>query len=104
MGLDRVSDLAGLTSHLDWKQPESKPPWRNPLLEMPVGHSGPRLHGAPWPLQAPLPGSPWLLGGPEAMDLTHGSPEGGAAVPPAPHLVSSPVWPGVCLGSEISRM
>ncbi|XP_058028462.1 AP-4 complex accessory subunit RUSC2 isoform X3 [Ahaetulla prasina] len=45
LGLDRVSDLAGLTSHLDWKQLESKPPWRNPLLAMPVGHSGPRLHG-----------------------------------------------------------
>ncbi|XP_039224939.1 iporin isoform X2 [Crotalus tigris] len=45
LGLDRVSDLAGLTGHLDWKQPESKLPWRNPLLEMPVGRPGPRLHG-----------------------------------------------------------
>uniref|UniRef100_A0A8C5RJZ2 RUN and SH3 domain containing 2 n=1 Tax=Laticauda laticaudata TaxID=8630 RepID=A0A8C5RJZ2_LATLA len=45
LGLDNISDLAGLTGHLDWKQPESKPPWRNPLLEMPAGHSRPRLHG-----------------------------------------------------------
>uniref|UniRef100_A0A670Z6K1 RUN and SH3 domain containing 2 n=1 Tax=Pseudonaja textilis TaxID=8673 RepID=A0A670Z6K1_PSETE len=45
LGLDHISDLAGLTGHLDWKQPESKPPWRNPLLEMPAGHSRPRLHG-----------------------------------------------------------
>uniref|UniRef100_A0A8C6YI08 RUN and SH3 domain containing 2 n=2 Tax=Elapinae TaxID=42168 RepID=A0A8C6YI08_NAJNA len=36
LGLDHISDLAGLTGHLDWKQPESKPPWRNPLLEMPA--------------------------------------------------------------------
>lgn len=94
LGLDRVSDLAGLTGHLDWKQPESKLPWRNPLLEMPAGRPGPRLHGAPWPMQAPLLGSPWLVswsaqgkGATGAVDLTCGSLEGGAAVSPATHCL-----------------
>ncbi|XP_063152011.1 AP-4 complex accessory subunit RUSC2 isoform X2 [Candoia aspera] len=49
LGLDRISDPAGLTGNLDWKQPESRLPWRNPLLEvpgaLPGGRASLRLHG-----------------------------------------------------------
>lgn len=71
---------------------------QTPRCALAVAGSPPRL---------PLAGRPKerLLRGPEAMgavDLNHGSPEMGAAVPSALHLVSSPAWPGVSLGSEVS--
>uniref|UniRef100_A0A670IVT5 RUN and SH3 domain containing 2 n=1 Tax=Podarcis muralis TaxID=64176 RepID=A0A670IVT5_PODMU len=44
LGLDRISGLAG---SLDWKQPEGRLPWRNPIFELPLstGRASCRLNG-----------------------------------------------------------
>ncbi|XP_034956647.2 AP-4 complex accessory subunit RUSC2 isoform X2 [Zootoca vivipara] len=44
LGLERISGLAG---SLDWKQPEGRLPWKNPIFELPLstGRASCRLNG-----------------------------------------------------------